>query len=89
MLKNFNNNYNDTILLNTEDIKNNFMNSSALDFEVDTFMCSNKISKEQLKEKKNLTLYYKKDKIKIDIINIHSDIQWYTRYCITNIKNFR
>ena len=49
---------------------------------------SYKISEEQLKQNKEIDFMIEmneKDNIKIDISNIHSDIQKYTRECIDNI----
>ena len=75
-------------LLCANDIKTSFVRGTVLNYEASKYIYSYKISEEQLKQNKEIDFMIEmneKDNIKIDISNIHSDIQKYTRECIDNI----
>ena len=75
-------------LLYANDIKTSFVRGTVLNYEASKYIYSYKISEEQLKQNKEIDFMIEmneKDNIKIDISNIHSDIQKYTRECIDNI----
>ena len=75
-------------LLCTNDIKTSFVRGTVLNYEASKYIYSYKISEEQLKQNKEIDFMIEmneKDNIKIDISNIHSDIQKYTREYIDKI----
>ena len=88
---NFNKDYNvktGKALLCANNIKTSFVKGTVLNYEASKYIYSYKIHEEQLKQNKEIDFMIEmneKDNIKIDISNIHSDIQKYTRECIDNI----